>query len=67
MKQQICKAKVHEQIPNSIKHRKLPEEHNERAKATNFTFVDHVLVADDFTKYFGRIVEARAKTKTVEK
>lgn len=51
---------------NSIKHRKLPQEHNERAKATNFTFVDLVLIADDFAKYFGRIVEARAKTKMVD-
>lgn len=52
---------------NSIKCWKLSQEHEERAKAANFTFVDLIWIADDFAKYFGRIVEARAKTKTVER
>lgn len=51
----------------SIKCWKLSQQHDERVKATNFTFVDLVLTADDFAKYLGRIVEARAHTKTVER
>lgn len=51
----------------SIKCWKLSQEHDERVKATNFTFVDLVLIADDFAKYLGRIVEAGAQTKMVER
>lgn len=62
-KQQICKGKGNCQKLKSVNCWKLYniKEKDDRAKTTNFIFVDLALTIDDIIRGFGRMREAKAK------